>query len=220
MIKRTLTGLALTFLLSACPGAPPPPEPPELPEPKPDPITRGVSKIEGELEDWTLGSAFITFTGGYDVEGDNGTEVLSMTEPTYTGELNEDGTFSVDIASEPVDPEDLFSLGCTADSPEVAALSIGLISETGTIAAPADAIAEATLRPNPDFFPVAMWLYAEDGYSYSGACDETGNNLLSLAEVNVEFVAGWNAVIMERVTEGARISTAEIPDTYSWMPPF
>lgn len=215
MTKRTVAGLlALTFLLSACPGAPPPPEPPE----PPDPITRGVSKIEGELEDWTLGSAFVTLTGGYDVGTDDGADVLTMLEPTYTGELNEDGTFSVDIASEPVDPEDMFPLGCTADSPEVAALSIGLISETGIIASPGDAIADISLRPTPDFFPVAMWLYVEDDYSYSGAC--SGESVLSLTEMDVAFVAGWNAVIMERVTEGARISTAEIPDTYSWMPPF
>lgn len=217
MTKRTLTGLlALTLLLSACPGAPPPPEPPQ---PEPEPVTRGVSEIEGELEGWTLGSAFVTLTGGYSVEGNNGTEVLTIMKPNYTGELKEDGTFSVDIASEPVDAEDMFSLGCTADSPEVAVLSIGLVSKTGTIASPDDAIADTTLRPNPDFLPSVMWVYVEDDYSYSGTC-ETGENLLSLTEVDVEFVVGWNTVIIERIAEGARMSTAEIPDTYSWMSAF
>lgn len=219
MTRRTVAGLlALTLLLNACPAAPPPPEPPPSGQ-KPDPVNRGVSEIEGELEGWTLGSAFVTLTGGYDVEGNDGTEVLTMMEPTYTGELNEDGTFSVDIASEPVAPEDMFSLGCTADSPEVAALLLGLVSETDTIASSDDALADITLRPNPDFLPSAVWIYAKDDYSYSGTC-ETSENLLSLAEVDVEFVAGWNAVIMERIAEGARISTAEIPDTYSWMPAF
>ncbi len=64
-----------------------------------------------------------------------------------------------------------------------------------------------------------MWIYVEDDYSYSGACN-CGNNLLSLTEVDVELAAGWNAVIMERLTFGARVSTAEIPDTYSWKPAY
>ena len=217
MTQRTVTGLlALTFLLSACPGAPPPLEPPG---PDPDPVTRGVSTIEGELGGWTLGSAFVTLTGGYDVEANNGTEVLTMMEPNYIGELNENGMFSVDLASEPVDPEDMFSLGCTADSPEIAVISIGLVSETGTIASSDDALADITLRPGDALIPQVIWIYMGEDYAHTGRCDST-DNLLSLGEIDVNLVKGWNAVLYERITFGASITTLESTGNYQWLPAF
>lgn len=214
MTLRTVIGiLACALLVSACRQTPSP-QPQE-----PDPVPRGLSTIEGVLEGWTMGNAFVTLTGGYGVEGDGQTETLTVMEPTYTGEIEEDGTFSVDLTSEPVAEGDLFALGCTADSPNVAVLSIGLVSQAGTVTSLDDVIADITLRPNPEFFPAAMWVYVEEDYSYSGTCDGS-NNLLSLTEVDVEFVAGWNAVVVERLTFGARMSTAEIPDDYTWKPAY
>lgn len=178
-----------------------------------------VSRVEGRLEGWTLGSAFVTLTAGYSVEGDGQTETLTMMEPSYTGAINEDGTFSVDLTSQPVEPDDLFPLGCTPDSPEVTVLSIGLVSQTNPITSLDNIIADITLRPNPEFFPAAGWVYVEDDYSYSGTCDSS-DNLLSLTEVDVELVAGWNAVIVERLTFGAGMSTADIPEDYRWQPAY
>lgn len=170
------------------------------------------------MEGWTLGRALITLTGGYAVQGDGQTTTLTLMEPTYTGDIAEDGAFSVDLSG-PVAEGALFALGCTADAPDVAVLLIGLVSQTDPIASLDDIIADVTLRPDPELFPTAMWVYAKGAYRYSGACD-SGENLLSLTEVELELVAGWNAVIVERLTFGARMRSADIPESYRWQPAY
>lgn len=124
-IGLIISGVALLFLLTACPAS----NTPELPGPPetPTPTTTAISTISGKLDGWTRGEAFITLTGGYAVDGDSEGETLTMSEPNYTGALKTDGTFAVDVAEKPVEASLLQPMGCKADTPNFAVLALGLV---------------------------------------------------------------------------------------------
>ena len=189
-MKKLGALLALAFVLASCSSNRPP--------------TYTINQLQGTLPNWTQGASQVTITGRVDTF----THELLYDQPTYTGTLSTNGSFTINLPTPDTSQLTEFTL-CTGEKTNGAEIFQLLIANTAPPVYPYQVTATATLRLPGQQQSGVYWMYVDQSITAQGECETIS--------INVNLKPGWNTLVASTTGGKPQVTTGPIPSNAVWI---